>query len=49
MIFEKSRNIKYLENSSSASRVVYEDGRMDRHDEGNSRLSLYGKGAQILL
>jgi hypothetical protein len=36
-IFEKSSNIKFHENPSSGSRVVYVDGQTDRHDEANSR------------
>jgi len=42
--FEKYSDIKFNENASSASRVVpcgRTDGRIDRHDEANSRFSQF--------
>jgi hypothetical protein len=47
-IFEKYSNIKFNENPSSESRVVpcgEMDGRTDRNDEANSRISPFKKRA----
>jgi hypothetical protein len=50
-IFEKSSNIKFHENPSRRSRVIpygRTDGRMDRHDEANSRFSQFFERAYKL-
>ena len=45
-LFSKNLEISSnLKNSSSASRVLYADGRTDRHDESDNRFSQFRKGA----